>query len=811
MVMKKKITNAKIFVVALLVALTANWAIAGNANLQIIHNCADPAAAAVAVYADFGVGQTQVSSSFAFRTATGFLSIPPATPFTVYIKAPGSTASDPAIYSQSFPGLQADSNYVVIAQGVVGSGFAANPNSLSTAFNLKVVTGARTAATNGSNVDFAIYHGVTDAPGVDVKLTGTSTFLASNAKYNDITPYISVPANWYPIDVLAAGTSTVVASYVADLSGLAGGAAVVFASGFLTPSSNNNGPAFGLFAALANGTVVELPVQQNANVQVIHNCADPLATSVDVYIDGTLALDNFAFRTATPFIPLLAGVNHTIAIAPPTSASVGDALVSFPNINLTANSNYTVIASGIVGTGFATNPDSRSIAFDLKIVPNTRTVATNGSKVDFAVFHGVTDAPGVDVNLSGGATLVPNAKYGDASGYLSVDPTWYPIDIAAAGTSTVVVSYVADLTTLTGGAAIVFASGFLTPSANNNGPAFGLFAALANGTVVQLPIQQKAYVQALHNCADPLADSVDVYLNGTKIADNFAFRTATPFLPLVAGYPNTLAIAPKTSTSAAQAVWQQAYTLDADSSYILTASGVVGSGFASNPDAVSTSFQVLVKAGARQQGSSSGSFDFYAIHGATDAPTVDVKANGAITLIDNAKYTDQTNYLSVPTGSYTLAVTDASGATTVAQYTADVTTLGGKSGVVLASGFLNPAANNNGPAFGLYVALANGGPFVALPAYTPTAIENVANDISLAVFPNPSSNNLTVTFDVRENENVNVQIFDLTGSLVKQVLNNNTQGKQTVNADLSSLSNGAYLLKVTAGDFVSTKKINVLR
>ena len=39
----------------------------------------------------------------------------------------------------------------------------------------------------------------------------------------------------------------------------------------------------------------------------------------------------------------------------------------------------------------------------------------------------------------------------------------------------------------------------------------------------------------------------------------------------------------------------------------------------------------------------------------------------------------------------------------------------GASGVVVASGFLDPTSNSNGEAFGLFVALPSGGDLVALP------------------------------------------------------------------------------------------------
>ena len=377
--MKKNFSLKTVLTTALLALGTSIFA-SSTANVQIIHNCAAPLAESVDVY----VGSTKLLSNFKFRTATAYTAVPAGVTLTVSIAPAGSASVMDTLASFAVGPLAADSNYVVIASGVVGSGFAANPDTLNTGFTLSYILNSKQASTTG-NVALDLFHGVTDAPGVDVKLTGGAA-LATNLRYGNSSGYLTVPATWYPISIFVTGTSIDAADYVADLSSLGGGAAVVLASGFLTPSANNNGPGFALIAVLPNGTVITLPKQTFANVQVAHNCADPAADSVDVYIDGSRALTAFHFRTATPFIPVLAGVNHTIAVAPPHSTSVAQALATFDSVNLAANSNYVVVASGVVQSGFAANPSGINTAFTLAVIPNAKTAVTTSGDVTWQFF-----------------------------------------------------------------------------------------------------------------------------------------------------------------------------------------------------------------------------------------------------------------------------------------------------------------------------------------------------------------------------------------------------------------------------------------
>jgi len=225
-----------------------------------------------------------------------------------------------------------------------------------------------------------------------------------------------------------------------------------------------------------------------ARVQVIHNAADPAADTVDVYANGEMLLDDFVFRTATPFQDLPAMVPITVGVAPGSSMSAGDIIAEF-DVTLSANEKYVITANGVLDPSiYALNPDGRDTGFTLFVKTGAREEAADPAMVDFFALHGSTDAPTVDIIARDVAKLVDDAAYGDMTGYISVPPDSYVLDITPGDDDTMVVaSFMADLRSLGGGAASVFASGFFDPSSNGDGPAFGLFAALPNGTVVEFP------------------------------------------------------------------------------------------------------------------------------------------------------------------------------------------------------------------------------------------------------------------------------------------------------------------------------------
>lgn len=789
-----------------LVAVSALFSgtVTAQSELQVIHNCADPAANSVDIY----VNGALTLDDFMFREATPFLNLPSNTDIEVGV-APGSSVSANDTLVNFTINLMPGERYVAIASGVLDpSSFASNPDGIATGFGLQVLSGIQTDSQLPANVDLVINHGSTDAPTVDVLARGVATLL-DNAAYSDFSSYIPVPAGSYILDITPGNdNSTIVASFEADLSSLAGSAAVVFASGFLDPMMNQNGESFGLFAALPSGTVVPLPATSVASLQVIHNSADPAAATVDIYLDGTLAIDDFGFRDATPFIDVPGGVNVNIGIAPPNSTSVNDTIANIV-AQFSNGETYVAIASGVLDpAAFASNPDGLSTAFELQVTAGVQTEGTDPLNVDFIVNHGSTDAPTVDVIARNVATLVDDAAYGDFTSYISVPAASYILDITpGSNNSTIVASFEADLSGLGGGSAVVFASGFLDPTMNQNGEAFGLFAALANGTVVQLPKTSLARLQVIHNAADPAASLVDIYVNGSLTLDDFGFRTATPFIDIPGDVPVNIGVAPSASTGVNDTLVNFTVQFDNGQTYAAIANGVLNpASFAANPDGIATGFTLFLQNNVQEEAQQAGDVDFIVVHGATDAPTVDVVVSfGGPTLVDDAAYSDITPYLNVPAAVYSLDVTPGNNnSVIVASYTADLSGLGGGSAVVFASGFLDPSLNQNGAAFGLYAALANG---TVVPFQVTTSLNDINGKSNVSIYPNPVSVNGMLNIVNPENEEMEVTITGMDGKLYASY--RFETGIANAELQLENIASGMYLVTSRTPMGASVQKLLV--
>ncbi len=306
-----------------------------------------------------------------------------------------------------------------------------------------------------------------------------------------------------------------------------------------------------------------------------------------------------------------------------------------------------------------------------------------------------------------------------------------------------------------------------------------------------------ARVQVIHNSADRAAAEVDIWLNNVLLLDNFKFRQATPFVDAPAGVPITISIQPSNSKDTVGALAKFTYTLEAGKKYIIIANGIViPAGY--NPV---KPFNLYVYDMGREEASNSNNTDVLAFHGSTDAPTVDVVESlvGAGTIIDNFEYGKFAGYLELPNENFKLDIKDESGTTTVISYNAPLKDLNlkGKSFVLMASGFLNPAANNNGEGFGLFAVL-NDGTVAALPQSTMSnVIENSFINKLFTNYPNPFSEETNITFNVENPGRVIVNIYDYRGKLITTLLDDVLQsGEQKIKFSSNTLPSGIYSYKI---------------
>ena len=205
------------------------------------------------------------------------------------------------------------------------------------------------------------------------------------------------------------------------------------------------GAVAGLSLALVGALPAGAATPGNAALSVLHGVPD---LTVDVYVNGTLTLDNFAPGDVAGPLDLAPGT-YTVAITAADAADASAPVIGPIDLPLAADMNYTAVAH----LDAAGAPTATLFTNDI-----SKTTAGQGR---LTVRH-VAAAPAVDV-LAGG-TAVISGLVNPKEQVLNLPAGTISASVAAAGTTTPVIGP-ADVNVAEGVNTIVYAWGSL--EANN--------------------------------------------------------------------------------------------------------------------------------------------------------------------------------------------------------------------------------------------------------------------------------------------------------------------------------------------------------
>jgi hypothetical protein len=126
--------------------------------------------------------------------------------------------------------------------------------------------------------------------------------------------------------------------------------------------------------------------------------------------------------------------------------------------------------------------------------------------------------------------------------------------------------------------------------------------------------------------------------------------------------------------------------------------------------------------------------------------------------------------------------------------------------VVLGSSSHKVYFNQNSGSLGISTAIDE-----ALDDIANGLVENANFNLNINTFPNPANNQLTVSYELKQPSNIDLEIYNLLGARVISFKKNNSTGagKYSEKIDVSNLSNGTYFLKINSNQKNHTIKFSV--
>ena len=341
----------------------------------------------------------------------------------------------------------------------------------------------------------------------------------------------------------------------------------------------------------------------------------------------------------------------------------------------------------------------------------------------------------------------------------------------------------------------------ISPSRGNNGQ-----SRRSNAVIGPLPIV----------CSDGLGKSAGGEI---ELFNDLGFREKTilPQLPYLK--PFTLTLYDTDDPGQAIAIYDSLIKYS-DSPQLLVLFGVDDTTeYAPNPNKISTAESILLKEIVVDPNIDNEPVLF--VHSVTDAPNLDIVTSVGDTLAVNLQYGTTSSFVDLFPGNYTVDLLNSSNNQKLGTYSFAVSNQNEEYHVVAISGFVNPAANQNGPSLNVDVFDID---IDSTATSTSDSKKKLKNFKLYQNYPNPFNPSTKIRYDISEKSFVTLKVYDLLGREVATLVSEEkfagsyeVEFSTKVSSGINNLSSGVYFYKLAANssingeNYVDTKKFVLIK
>ncbi|MCF8295778.1 MAG: T9SS type A sorting domain-containing protein, partial [Bacteroidales bacterium] len=280
--------------------------------------------------------------------------------------------------------------------------------------------------------------------------------------------------------------------------------------------------------------------------------------------------------------------------------------------------------------------------------------------------------------------------------------------------------------------------------------------------------------------------------------DNLAFRHATAFIEVPANQVLAIKMVDKSSPDASLPLYTAVFTLETNKDYVIIAEGIMT--FGSETYLPIKDFNLALYQPAADSSSVSSKVELMFAASSTDCPEVDINE---ITIpyyeiYNNMNYGMKSSYMLLDPDSLVIDLLFTTTFLNYNRYNLDLRPYAGKALSLISSGFINPLVNNNGPSFGLFLSLPQGGALLELPIWEPVGISESSWASELKLYPNPASERVEIS---GIDEHTQVEVFSAQGITRISLC----EGPKFLN--LAGFASGVYYVKFTKATSSLVKKL----